>query len=277
MGVYKHRGLTLIELLVVIAVIAIMTAILIPVMRRAREQGYMIRCLGNLKQWNALHTIYLQDNNGKFYSGSATGQQDDGFYWLTQMNARDQSCKNPIWVCPKCKGYYDDGGKRSIFTSWGTRKGKLWVDGQEWKWNPDGVGGSYGLNGWLLNVPDSGDELSEGRTRKDHWRTPCVNGASEIPLMVEALWLDLWPQSWQGPATDEDAPWDKREHMARACINRHNGMVNASFCDMSARKLGLKELWRLKWHRSFDTAGIWTTSNGNKPNWPAWMKSFKEY
>ena len=32
----------------------------------------------------------------------------------------------------------------------------------------------------------------------------------------------------------------------------------------------VKELWKLKWHKEFDT-------NGQMPNWPEWMKKFKEY
>jgi hypothetical protein len=40
--------------------------------------------------------------------------------------------------------------------------------------------------------------------------------------------------------------------------------------DFSVRKIGLKELWKLKWHRQFDT-------NADSPVWPEWMKSFKDY
>jgi prepilin-type processing-associated H-X9-DG protein len=66
--------------------------------------------------------------------------------------------------------------------------------------------------------------------------------------------------------------------MARACINRHNGFVNASFCDMSVRKLGLKELWVLKWHRTFNTSGPWTKAGGvTADKWPAWISTFKDY
>ena len=41
-------------------------------------------------------------------------------------------------------------------------------------------------------------------------------------------------------------------------LNRHNGFVNSIFLDWSARKVGLKELWTLKWHRSYGTDGPWT-------------------
>ena len=50
------------------------------------------------------------------------------------------------------------------------------------------------------------------------------------------------------------------------------------FMDWSVRKVGLKELWTLKWSRDFDTAGPWTLAGGVKPeDWPAWMQRFKDY
>jgi len=38
----------------------------------------------------------------------------------------------------------------------------------------------------------------------------------------------------------------------RVCLNRHDGYVNMVFLDYTVRKVGLKELWRLKWHRMYD-------------------------
>ena len=62
------------------------------------------------------------------------------------------------------------------------------------------------------------------------------------------------------------------------CINRHEGGVNSLFLDWSVRKVGLKELWTLKWHRGFDTAGKWTKAGGVQPeDWPVWMRGFKDY
>jgi len=45
----RHKGFTLIELLVVIAVIAVLMAIIMPALNRAREQGKRACCLSNLK------------------------------------------------------------------------------------------------------------------------------------------------------------------------------------------------------------------------------------
>jgi len=63
-------GFTLIELLVVIAIIAILMAILMPTLHRAREQGRRIACLNNLKTITLGWIIYADDNDGKIVNGA---------------------------------------------------------------------------------------------------------------------------------------------------------------------------------------------------------------
>ena len=66
--------------------------------------------------------------------------------------------------------------------------------------------------------------------------------------------------------------------MGNYCVNRHSGHVNGLFLDWSVRKVGLKELWTLKWYAEFNTAGEWTKAGGVKPeDWPKWMRRFKDY
>lgn len=61
--------------------------------------------------------------------------------------------------------------------------------------------------------------------------------------------------------------------MEHHCIKRHDGFVNSSFLDWSVRKVGLKGLWKLRWHRRFDTSGPWTQAGGCVPeDWPQWMR-----
>jgi hypothetical protein len=48
--------------------------------------------------------------------------------------------------------------------------------------------------------------------------------------------------------------------------------------DWSVRKVGLKELWKLKWHRRFNINGPWTQAGGAQlSDWPQWMRKFKEH
>ena len=72
--------------------------------------------------------------------------------------------------------------------------------------------------------------------------------------------------------------WGYENAMNRFCVNRHDGATNGVFVDFSVRKIGLKQLWTLKWHRNYDTMGVWTMAGNAQPSdWPAWMKNFKDY
>jgi prepilin-type N-terminal cleavage/methylation domain-containing protein len=65
----RRSAFTLIELLVVIAVIAVLLAVLLPALRKAKVLTKRITCQSNLKQIAVAWTLYLDDNDGRFYQG----------------------------------------------------------------------------------------------------------------------------------------------------------------------------------------------------------------
>ena len=78
-------GFTLIELLVVIAIIALLMAMLMPALERAREQGQRIVCLNNLRQLTLAWLLYADDNEGKLVNG-ATGYSNRDMAWGDHTN-----------------------------------------------------------------------------------------------------------------------------------------------------------------------------------------------
>jgi len=287
----RRNGFTLIELLVVIAVIAILMAILMPTLAMVKDRARMIGCMANLKQWSLIATMYAQDNDGRFWSGTyAGGVGTAGYYWPWQLEDRLKDWKtSKMWFCPSAKKPITDEDGIStptfnIWNAWGifTEAVTCQATHRTYKPSPHGMSGSYTINGYILNIssltgPGATFERS-GVPAKNGWTAYNAPGASNIPLFADSVRFDAWPIETDWPMEDEFAAWQGDSDMGRICINRHRGFTGSAFMDLSARKVGLKELWTLKWHRQFKTTGPWTVAGNVQPeSWPEWMRSFKDY
>jgi len=271
----KQRGFTLIELLVVIAIIALLMSILMPAMQRVKEQARTIKCMANLKQWALIIDTYVHENDSKFFSGRRTS----GHWWVAQLDDRLESYKqNNLWFCPTAtKPIYDEhhnlAPRFNVFSAWG-------IFTRDFKGVPelceDGVAGSYTLNTYVLATEDPTPDNPDGSTQ-NNWQSPGMRGAAYVPLFLDSLRFDTWPTEHDTPPPMPDLAFSDI-HMRRQCIDRHKGFINSAFCDSSARKVGLKELWTLKWHKRFNTAGPWTKAGGvTSSDWPEWIRPLKDY
>jgi len=260
----RAKAFTLIELLVVIAVIALLMAILLPTLQRVRRQTRAVICRSNLRQWGQMLALYMEDNQGRFphghfdailfLRGSFVGEDEPpGRESLNPMDTRGIAC------CPMAVKHNGHGPSRSAFEAWETT-----YAGPPFRC-------SYGFNEWLLLGPFDPPHTSS----KHGTDVFSLSGRANVPALLDSTDPGGLPFDLPSPPRYEGKPIGPWRSF---CMNRHDGYVNGLFLDWSVRRIGLKELWTLKWNAKFDTAGPWTRAGGVEPeDWPEWMRSFKDY
>jgi prepilin-type N-terminal cleavage/methylation domain-containing protein/prepilin-type processing-associated H-X9-DG protein len=263
------RGFTLIELLVVISILVLLIGILLPTLGRVRKQAKALVCQANLRQWGVVFSMYMNENGGKL------GADAWSMPWWRWMHAYYADC-NDLLLCPMATRY--ELNKND--PKWEANMAIGWSPGSKftaWKATDSVAGcnltlyGSYGTN---RNAP-----VTTYAGRDD----VLLPSSSRTPFFLDcAMWASYATAGSEPPAYDGDLAYgpapSSNNAMKYFCMDRHGGAINSLFLDWSVRKVGLKELWTLKWYGRQDRCGPWTRAGGVRPeDWPAWMRHFKDY
>lgn len=242
----------MIELLVVIAIIAILASLLLPALSQSKLKAKATHCISNLKQWGLYFTYYTQDHNDHYMF-------PDSGVWVEPLRPYYRKGGEAVRVCP-----------RAILTAAEGAPGALeaWSIVHSLSENEEEFRSSYAINNWIYDAPP-GMPLLWGSPTVNNWKTVHVEQPNNVPVFT-AGWR------WGGHPYDSGAnhlpPPTENAHthgFGRFAMNRHQGAVNTLFVDTSVRRVPLKRLWGLKWHRSFDV-------DAPRPRWPAWMQLMPE-
>lgn len=268
----RRKGFTLIELLVVIAIIALLLAILMPSLRKAKKVAQGVVCQSNLKQWGLVWGIYTNSYDGKFPKAKIPGTGWPRGIWVVPLRYEWQS-REKMLLCPSAvkDNGKDSGGLDSTYLM-GNSSSLTIVDKV-----PEYC--SYGMNVWALDA----DKTIQSRPEKDHWKRIGMRSSNNVPLFLDSMWRGGGPHYY-----DDDNPYAMKPtpthgefvegigasyEMGNFAMDRHSGGINGVFMDLSARHIPIKQLWKLKWHREFDIRGY----EANSGVWPVWMDKYKDY
>ena len=282
-SIINAPGFTLIELLVVISIIALLMAILMPTLSRVRKQARAVACQANLHQWSVLvsaHSIAnpeiplfwsdARERIDSFIPDQTLGDYADCILWEHRYGTGVRK----LLLCPMASrpspkkvgealGYRVGGG--TTFSAWWITPPPTALEGRT-------LIGSYGSN---MYVQQGGGRRAWTWSSDRYWLTPATRHAASGPLFFDTTYCRVpppWPRN--GPPPYEDS----FEMSSPVFINRHDGYVNYLFLDWSVRKVGLKELFGLRWTPDYRIDNAWTKAGGVQPeDWPLWMRKFKDY
>jgi prepilin-type N-terminal cleavage/methylation domain-containing protein/prepilin-type processing-associated H-X9-DG protein len=242
-GRKTRSAFSLVELLVVLGVIALLIAILIPVLGRARESARSTACLANVQQWGQAFQMYLNDNSNGRPMPAWTSSDLTTLRWWEMLSPYHERVQAAL-LCPDAAVASDEspdpgnGVRRtyvpgSASTAWRAPTYDVaapqWVLRGDWR-------GSYGINTWVF---------SRSKPGPDTIRFP-ARSPERVPMLADACDPLVQPQN-DDPVPKNTANPKEETGMARYCIARHAAAVNCVFLDGHAERIPLAELWSLKW------------------------------
>jgi prepilin-type N-terminal cleavage/methylation domain-containing protein/prepilin-type processing-associated H-X9-DG protein len=291
-GVKKRKaaGFTLIELLVVIAIIAILAAMLLPVLASAKRRAQAISCENNIKELDTADIMFEQDNHEYIQPNDSTylGPESE---WIGPMVDYTSRVTNSL-LCPTAylinmNDFNYGGNSRSGTANNAYNRDLTGPSGTLGTSGLTAIAGSYQCNGWLYvnNGVGQGDgnsqyacsESSHGVTDPSWYYASStdVRFPSDTPVFFDGCWVDCWPTEQDGPAADLYTGYQSHDNeMGRFTTSRHDmnpinapksdmvpwtaaiphGAVNMGFVDghVVMEKLSV-QLWSLYWHRNWNT------------------------
>ena len=273
---HKRKGFTLIELLVVIAIIALLMAILMPALKRAKDQAKDVVCQSNLRHWGIVFNMYSGDFDDKLMDMNEYNGNWMSHAWVTLMYPYYRTfdicmCPSAIYEWSKMVNYSHP------LAAWDFRilEDDLIIEefdtyylvGNEYAY------GSYGKNPWV-SEPSTDSIGDDFYSYKNYFQTVLIKNASRTPLFGDCNYTGGFPhvhdepvETWLHGPVDLTPPGE----INRWNLDRHNLSVNLLFLDYSVRKVGLKQLWQLRWSKE-DGWG-----NLDPVEWPEWMRNAKNY
>ena len=243
---------SLVEMVVVVGIIAVLLAVLIPAVGKARRQAAGVQCLSNVRQLTQAFLLYANENKGR---GPIYRTSSDE-YWIDLIRAHYGQA-DQIRFCPSTLDGHPGAGHGSATLYW--------------VWGPSGRDGSYGFNGWLYHLcgpkhpesidADGGVRFSRGPLPREqawgrHLRLT-ARDAANVPVFGDCTWANGWPRDWERPPPDLNGPRHDRTPppnepmLARFTVARHGAAISVAFLDGHAESVPLARLKELKWHEGF--------------------------